>query len=626
MRSNNWPQRLLLIITVAGLIAGVAYQSQAVSVHTGPSTNRSGSQVKMAFFYDPECPCSWKVRDEIVPALERNHSYLEVEYIVIDDEVSEARAADFADAYKVPMAKRYDYPFLYVGDHVFSYEEINYTSVSIVIEKYGSVDVPLWPEWNVTWTTEIAFFYNSSSPFRTSSGQTARSEILSLDTAHVRMALYDLNRSIYNRSLLEQFLIEYNGSNIRAEVVVFIGNETTILTDHEISPTKLNETLALYGGRNTPIRKVTVPDEEVTDEGKTICVVVFYSHCRECYKALEFLKEMKSRYPTLRIKEYLTPEHQAKKSTYLRHYNVSGDKKGSPLAVFIGDDSTGRCFTGLNDLENDFEDEIKRYPYGSPCPEIETDLEDIKADYESLVGTTSMGIFIIIGAGLIDGINPCAFVTLIFFISYLVIRKKDRKQVLMVGISFTVAVFVTYLLMGIGIFWFLYHMEGFFFVSMLLYPVTGVIALFFGILSILDYIKVRKGKEKEISLQLPTSIKNLSRRTIRTHMRSKHMVALSALTGLVVSLLEFVCTGQVYAPTIIGIMGVPGYRAEAILYLLLYNLMFIWPLIVVFLAVYRGMTSKKLVSIFQKRLGLIKLMMAGLFFALAVFMYLLTDL
>ena len=282
MRSNNWPQRLLLIITVAGLIAGVAYQSQAVSVHTGPSTNRSGSQVKMAFFYDPECPCSWKVRDEIVPALERNHSYLEVEYIVIDDEVSEARAADFADAYKVPMAKRYDYPFLYVGDHVFSYEEINYTSVSIVIEKYGSVDVPLWPEWNVTWTTEIAFFYNSSSPFRTSSGQTARSEILSLDTAHVRMALYDLNRSIYNRSLLEQFLIEYNGSNIRAEVVVFIGNETTILTDHEISPTKLNETLALYGGRNTPIRKVTVPDEEVTDEGKTICVVVFYSHCREC--------------------------------------------------------------------------------------------------------------------------------------------------------------------------------------------------------------------------------------------------------------------------------------------------------------------------------------------------------
>lgn len=580
----------------------------------------------MAFFYDPECPCSWRVRDEIVPALKTNYSYLEVECIVIDDEISEARAADFADAYKVPEVKRYEYPHLYVGDHIFSDKEINYTSVSAVIEGYGSADVPLWPEWNVTWTTEIAFFYNSSSPFITSSGRPARSVILSLDTSHIRMASYDLNDSYYNRSLMEQFFIEYNGSSAHAEVAVFIGNGSSFLTDQEINLSGLDEKLALYAGRNTPIREVKVPDSGVTDESKIICVVVFYSHCRECYKALEFLKEMKSRYPALRTKEYLTPKYQAKKSTYFRYYNVAEKKKGSPLAVFIGDDSTGRCFTSLSELESDFEDEIKKYPNGSSCPDIETDWEDIKADYESLVGTTSMGLFIIIGAGLIDGINPCAFVTLIFFISYLVIRKKDKRQVLFVGMAFTAAVFVTYLLMGIGIFWFLYHLEGFFFISMLLYPVTGVIALLFGILSILDYIKVRKGKEKEITLQLPGSIKKLSRRTIRTHMRSKHMVILAAFTGVVVSLLEFVCTGQVYAPTIIGIMGVPGYRAKAFSYLVLYNLMFIWPLIVVFFAVYRGTTSKKLVSVFQKRLGLMKLMMAGLFFVLAVFMFLLTDL
>jgi len=145
-----------------------------------------------------------------------------------------------------------------------------------------------------------------------------------------------------------------------------------------------------------------------------------------------------------------------------------------------------------------------------------------------------------------------------------------------------------------------------------------------GIFSIFDYYKVKKGRSKEMSLQLPGPIKKMTRKVIRRHTRSKYILAMALFTGILISLLEFMCTGQVYLPTIIYIAGIPGYRGRAFIYLVLYNVMFILPLIAIFLAVYFGTSSKKIVSTFQKRLGLVKLLLAALFFGLAAFMFMYT--
>jgi len=62
----------------------------------------------------------------------------------------------------------------------------------------------------------------------------------------------------------------------------------------------------------------------------------------------------------------------------------------------------------------------------------------------------------------------------------------------------------------------------------------------------------------------------------------------------VVSIVELACTGQVYLPTIIFVLGLPQWRARAALALVAYNLMFVTPLIVVFLLAYFGTTSSSL--------------------------------
>ncbi|NQV04037.1 MAG: hypothetical protein HQ532_00915 [Candidatus Omnitrophica bacterium] len=95
-------------------------------------------------------------------------------------------------------------------------------------------------------------------------------------------------------------------------------------------------------------------------------------------------------------------------------------------------------------------------------------------------------------------------------------------------------------------------------------------------------------------------------------------IALTA--GFMVSVLESFCTGQVYLPTVAFVLRVPGKRISALLYLILYNLAFITPLIVVFLLGLIGTTSATFARFMEKRIGAIKLATAALFFLLAAFL------
>jgi cytochrome b561 len=64
-------------------------------------------------------------------------------------------------------------------------------------------------------------------------------------------------------------------------------------------------------------------------------------------------------------------------------------------------------------------------------------------------------------------------------------------------------------------------------------------------------------------------------------------------------------------------MRIPELRANAIFNLLLYNVMFIVPLVGVFVSTFFGVTSEKMALITKKHTGTVKLLTAILFLALA---------
>jgi len=247
----------------------------------------------------------------------------------------------------------------------------------------------------------------------------------------------------------------------------------------------------------------------------------------------------------------------------------------------------------------------------------------------------SFSILTIIGAGLIDGINPCAFTVIVFFISFLAVQGYRRKEMEIVGLSFIFAVFLTYVLIGIGIFHFLYSLRHFYLISKILYYAIAGLCFILAGFSLYDlWLFERTDKFEGMTLQLPQRIKNTIHYIIGLYYRKKSalntqettgekrisgMVFTAFITGFLVSLLEAVCTGQLYLPTITFMLKNPQLKVKAFIYLVLYNFMFVIPLFLVLLFALLGTTSEKFSSFMKRHFIAIKLFMAGLFIILGLF-------
>jgi len=91
-------------------------------------------------------------------------------------------------------------------------------------------------------------------------------------------------------------------------------------------------------------------------------------------------------------------------------------------------------------------------------------------------------------------------------------------------------------------------------------------------------------------------------------------------TGFLVSVLEAICTGQTYLPTITFILKTTDLKLQALAYLLFYNFMFILPLLIIFFFALWGATSGQFAHFLKRHLLSIKILMAVLFFGLGIFL------
>lgn len=240
----------------------------------------------------------------------------------------------------------------------------------------------------------------------------------------------------------------------------------------------------------------------------------------------------------------------------------------------------------------------------------------------------------IIIAGLQDGINPCAFTVIVFFISFLAAQGYRKRELILIGSAFIFTVFLTYLGIGLGIFNFLYRFKGFWLVTNLVNSIVGCLSILFGFFALYDFIKFKRtGSTEGLILQLPGPVKESIHRVIGFfHRRSgqekqtqslpgiNKLIFSAVASGFLVSLLEAVCTGQVYLPTISFVLKSTPLKLRALGYLLLYNIMFVIPLIAIFIFALLGITSIQFSSFLKKHLGLIKIFMAVLFFSLGLFL------
>ncbi|MDD2927775.1 MAG: hypothetical protein PHE30_02880 [Candidatus Omnitrophica bacterium] len=241
----------------------------------------------------------------------------------------------------------------------------------------------------------------------------------------------------------------------------------------------------------------------------------------------------------------------------------------------------------------------------------------------------------VFGAGLTDGINPCAFTVIVFFISYLAFQGYRKLELVIVGSFFIFTVFLTYFLIGLGIFNFLYRLEGFWVLTKIFNVSIGVFSLVLGILAIYDLLRFSRTQDAEGQLlQLPKAVKNQIHSVIgRRYRKAKEgdgqkrsllglarLVLGTLITGFLVSILEAVCTGQLYLPTLAFILKTTPLKAKALTYLVIYNVMFVIPLFIIFLLALLGVTSSSFSQFVRKHLAGVKLLMAVIFISLGIFL------
>ncbi len=432
----------------------------------------------------------------------------------------------------------------------------------------------------------------------------------------IDVRLYDVDVA-RNYALLVA-LEEQCGIKERELPIVFVGED--VLAGEEEIWESLESTIARYealGGSQFP----DVPElasGETRALSHPVYVAYFYQHgCAQCDRAGSLINHLMERYDGLVVREIDIDAEEGKilNETLSERMDVSEAKRLTTPSVFFSRDA----LVGGEITTSALERLIDAYGALQPMPPPwqMADVEGDQAGRRIVERFKTLELSAVAAAGLIDGVNPCAFATLILFVSYLSFVGRTRREILLVGLAFSLSVFVTYFLVGLGLLRVLQSVSVIPLVTRFVSLGAIGLALVFGVLSLYDYALCRKGRSSDMVLQMPAFLRDQVRGIIRKEVKVNRYILAAAATGFVVSLLELACTGQVYLPTILFVSKVQEFRAAAVGYLALYNIMFIIPLLVVFSVVYFGTGSERLAVLFERHVSWVKLSTSLVFFVLA---------
>jgi len=182
--------------------------------------------------------------------------------------------------------------------------------------------------------------------------------------------------------------------------------------------------------------------------------------------------------------------------------------------------------------------------------------------------------------GFLDGIHPCAIAILIFFIAFLVMLQRSLKNILTLGFVYIVVIFLTYLAVGVGLFSgiMLFGQHHFF------AKLGSWLLILLGLLSVKDYF----WPQLKFGFKFPTPSKQKIRELLQ-----KASLPTVIVAAFLVGLCSIPCSGGIYA-AVTALLASKTTFFTGFLYLLLYNLMFVMPLIILLILAMNPYTLVKL--------------------------------
>lgn len=182
---------------------------------------------------------------------------------------------------------------------------------------------------------------------------------------------------------------------------------------------------------------------------------------------------------------------------------------------------------------------------------------------------------VVLASAAVDSINPCAIGVLVLMVSVILGNKGTMGKLILHGLAYIFAIFLTYLLAGLGLVYFLSRIP--LFVTEYLSIGVGCLVIFAGILEIKDFFWYGQGFSLHIPAVFAQKIEKMSQKATLFGV---------ILLGAFVAGVELPCTGAPYL-AIISILSL-NFNFQAFLLLVIYNLVFVAPLLFILLLVALG--------------------------------------
>ena len=240
-------------------------------------------------------------------------------------------------------------------------------------------------------------------------------------------------------------------------------------------------------------------------------------------------------------------------------------------------------------------------------------------------------LLFVIGAGLIDGVNPCAIAMLLMFISMIGFTK-NKKVLLTVSISYIGAVFVTYYFIGVILLMLFNVALSVGVLSVILYSFFGLLTLFLAGLTFYDFWVTRKEEYENVKNQLPSFIRKFNQRLMEKFtklLEDKHekgkrfiwFILIPVIIGILVGITEAACTGQMLIFTLAWLESqtASGVTLIKLVYLFVFVVFFIMPLIVIAVIAIKAQSTMVVANFVRENLSKIKFVTAVFFLAMAIY-------
>jgi glutaredoxin len=318
----------------------------------------------------------------------------------------------------------------------------------------------------------------------------------------------------------------------------------------------------------------------------SIEVIEYYGQgCPHCARTSALLIDMADDYNlTIEGKEvYFVPHNRQEMLELYYEYGLDPTdpkKSGVPTTIV-----NNRSLV-IGEMSKALWEEVFNYCTNDSCKKgVFT--ENSFSEIEEKDPASQLTMPVLIGAALVDSINPCTIAVMVMLLG-VVLLSKGKKDAFLAGIAFSSTIFIMYLLMGMGILEAVKETE----LQSAFFLVVTIAAFALAVLEIRAYFRYRPGF---MAVEMPTSIRPYAK---------KVMQGATSLPGVIIaaaacSLFLLPCSSGPYL--LVLSMLAKSFTIQAFFYLLLYNFIFILPMLIISVAIAFGKVDVEQVHELKER-------------------------